>query len=372
MKEFDNGLEKKWDYDLDAPVDSDISVEKLKGFLKPSDTLIFYGGEPLVMVEKMKEIMDNVNCRFMIQTNGLLLDKLPREYLMKLDKMLVSIDGTRNRDVENKGAVHYDKVVSNLGGIRAKGYSGEIVARMVVSEKPDIYEQVMAILKLELFDSVHWQIDAGFYKNDFDFKEFSEFVGEYNKSIDRLLDWWFGEIGKGEIIKMYPFVGILNRVKGWDSETRLPCGAGFANFTINTNGDLSACPIMNSVRNMYCGSMDSGVVGKKVISGCEECGYRKICGGRCLYWREAKLWPKEGDDLICSTIKYLIDGIRSRAEEIEGAGEKAIELSHSARIFGEKGSLEETGAMAENSKRKRKLRKEDFEFEKYFGPEIIP
>ncbi|MBT4376814.1 TIGR04084 family radical SAM/SPASM domain-containing protein [archaeon] len=343
MIEFDNGLEEKWDYEENIPFDSEVSIERLKKFLKPTDTLIFYGGEPLVRIDKMKEIMDNVDCRFCIQTNGIFLDKVPFEYIKRLDKMLVSIDGTRERDVENKGALHYDKAISNVRMLREKGYTGEIVARMVIS-KPDVYEQVMAILDLGLFDSIHWQIDAGFYKNDFDGEEFSKFVEEYNVSIDRLLDWWFENLSavrrtpncgkKGH--KLYPFVGILNRIKDWDKETRLPCGAGYANFTINTKGDLSACPIMNSVKNFYCGSVDKGVK-KEIDCGnwCESCSHRDICGGRCLYSNYAQLWPKEGHDLICKTIKHLIDGIRERSEGLE-------------------------------------LDAKDFEYEKYFGPEIIP
>ncbi len=344
MQEFENGLEKKWNYDLDAPVDSEVSVEKLKSFLKPEDTLIFYGGEPLIMIDKIKEIMDNVDCRFIIQTNGVLLDQLPNEYLMKLDKMLVSIDGTRERNNLGKGNLHYDKIISNLGKIRAEGYKGEIVARMVVTEG-DVYDQIMHLVELingRLFDSVHWQIDAGFYKNDFDLKKFSKFVEEYNNSIDELLDFWIREIGRGNVWKFYPFLGILGRLMGWDKEKCLPCGSGVNNFTINTYGKLSACPIMNSVKNLYCGDIETGINQERKVSGCGNCGYLDICGGRCLYWREAKLWPKEGDELICDTIKHLIDSLREKMPKIR--------------------ELLEEG----------KVKKEDFGFEKYFGPEIIP
>lgn len=344
MQEFENGLEKKWDYDMKTPVDSEVSVKKLKSFLKPEDTLIFYGGEPLVMIDKIKEIMDNVSCKFMIQTNGVLLDKLPIEYLMRLDKMLVSIDGTKERDNWGKGNFHYDKIISNLKKIRAYGYKGEIVARMVVTEG-DIYDQVMHLVELingELFDSIHWQIDAGFYKFDFDKERFSKFVEEYNNSINELLDFWVREIDKGKVWKFYPFLGIFARLMGWDKDKGLPCGSGHSNFSINTKGDLSACPIVNSVKNLYCGNIDEGIKKEIYVKGCSECKYVDICGGRCLYWREAKLWPKEGDELICDTIKHLIDGIRGQVARIE----KAIEEG--------------------------KIKKEDFDFEKYFGPEIIP
>jgi len=207
MQEFENGLEKRWDYDMETPIDSEVPIEKLKNFLKPEDTLIFYGGEPLVMMDKIKEIMDNIDCRFIIQTNGILLDRLPTEYLMKLDKMLVSIDGTKERDSWGKGDFHYDRIISNLKKIRFKGYKKEIVARMVITQG-DIYEQVMHLVELinyGLFDSIHWQIDAGFYKFDFNKEKFSKFVKEYNDSIDELLDFWVREINKGKFVNFTIF-----------------------------------------------------------------------------------------------------------------------------------------------------------------------
>jgi putative peptide-modifying radical SAM enzyme len=383
MHEFDNGLGDKFDYDMETPVDSEVSVEKLKEFLKPDDTLIFYGGEPLVRMEKMIEIMDGMNCHFMIQTNGMLLDKLPTKYLLRLDKMLVSIDGTKERDNLNKGILHYDKIISNLKDVRSRGYKGEIVARMVISES-DVYEQVMHIVELinqGLFDSVHWQIDAGFYKFDFDKEKFSEFVEEYNDSIDELLDFWIREIEKGVVWRFYPFLGILGRLMGWDGDKCLPCGAGVNNFTINTCGKLSACPIMNSVKNLYCGDIKTGVDKEINVRGCGDCSYLDICGGRCLYWREAKLWPKEGDDLICDTIKHLIDGLRGKIPRIkellgEGAeGKRAVKLTPSARTSVDGGVVEEgtkDSLDKETRRTKNLLRKEDFDFEKYFGPEIIP
>ena len=131
---------------------------------------------------KIKEIMDNLDCKFYIQTNGKLLNLIPKEYLKKFGKMLISIDGTKERNDEQKGAGHYDLIMKNIDIIREKGFVGEIVARMVVT-KPDINKQVRHLLDSEKFDSYHFQIDAGFYKNDFDETKFREFVREYNSSI---------------------------------------------------------------------------------------------------------------------------------------------------------------------------------------------
>lgn len=345
MQEFDNGLGDKWDYDEDTPFDTEVSIEKIKKLLKPTDTLIFYGGEPLVKMDRMMEIMDNVDCRFAMQSNGVLLNQLPTKYLMKLDKMLISIDGEKERTNFNRGIGKYEIVTKNLENARARGYTGEIVARMTLSF-PDIYEQVTHLMELRdrgLFNSVHWQIDAEFYKFDYDKEKFTKFVEDYNLSIDKLIEYWMNEIKNGNVMKIYPFLGILCRVMGWDTETRLPCGSGYANYTINTKGELSACPIMNSVKNFYCGSVDSGVT-KEINCGgwCVDCSYLPICGGRCLYSNSAQLWPKEGHDLVCETIKHLIDKISSLKLKIQSLIDEGI------------------------------VSREDFEYEKYFGPEIIP
>ncbi len=345
MEEFENGLEAKWQFD-ESPFYSVVEVEKLKKFLKPEDTLIFYGGEPLIMIDKIKEIMNYVDCRFCMQTNAKLIDKLETKYLLKLDKILVSIDGTKETTDYNKGNYTYEKVISNLKNIRERGFEGEIVARMVVSQEfPDVYSEVLHLIKLineGIFDSIHFQIDAGFYKHDFNYEKFNSFVKTYNKSLTRLIDYWMSEIKKGKVIKIYPFLGIFDSINKGESSL-LRCGSGYANFTITTSGKISACPIMNSVKNFYCGDIEKGIV-KEIhcIEPCTNCEYYSICGGRCLYSNYAKLWPEEGQELICKTIIHLIEEIKRITPEIEKLIEKGI------------------------------VKDEDFYYEKYFGPEIIP
>jgi len=374
MKEFDNGLQEKWDFDLDAPSETEVSIGKLKKFLKPSDTLIFYGGEPLLQIEKIKEIMDNVDARFCMQTNGKLLDKLPPEYVNKISKILVSIDGSRERTDFNKGEGTYDLVLKNLKLIRSRGFEGEIVARMVISQEfPDVFEQVKHLAELALnghtlsghennqelreplqglqagdsgepgvFDSVHWQLDAGFYKFDFDEEKFSEFVERYNNSILKLIEYWIAQMENGEVLRLYPFVAIMDSLlKNEDSKLR--CGSGHTNYTITTNGNLVACPIMGCVKNFYCGNLESEKL-KQIFVGepCVSCDYLKICGGRCLYSNQAKLWPHEGEELICKSVKHLIDELSRGLPSVK------------------------------NLIKKGKISEKDFEYEKYFGPEIIP
>ena len=282
-----------------------------------------------------------------MQTNGKLLNEIPLIYIKKLSKMLISIDGDMKRTDYNRGLGTYEKVIKNILEIREKGYEGEIVARMTLSF-PDIYEQAMHIVGLierHIFDSIHWQIDAGFYKYDFDKKQFKAFAGEYNKSIDKLLDFWIEYMKKNKkVLKLYPFLGIFESLY-YDKAVKLQCGSGYANYTISTNGKIVACPITNGVKDFYCGDVNTPNEPLKEIyvkDPCTSCDYINACGGRCLYSNYAKLWPQEGEELICKTIKHLIDGIDERISEID--------------------VLIDRGVISED----------DFEFERYFGPEIVP
>lgn len=349
MEEFDNGLGEKFQFDMNAPVDSEVSLDSLKKFLKKGDTLIFYGGEPLIKIDKIKAIIDefeNKGIKFCMQTNGKLLNEIPEKYLPKFSKILVSLDGDEERTDFNRGKGNYENVINNLKFARENGFKGEIVARMTISF-PDIFKQTLHLTKLideKLIDSVHWQIDAGFYGNDFNEKVFSKFVKEYNSEISKLINFWIEEMNKGKVLKFYPFLGIFEAIH-YNKEMKLQCGSGHSNYTITTSGKLSACPIVNSIKDFYAGDLNNDIKDLKKFEmkePCASCSDLKYCGGRCLYWNYTKLWPESGDKLICNSVKHLIQEIKRVLPTINQLIEKGIIIE------------------------------KDFEFERYFGPEIIP
>lgn len=348
MKEMDNKLEKKFKFDFSAPTQTNVDLDKLKKFLaKDKDAvLIFYGGEPLLEIEKIKDIINKIHVPFRMQTNGKLLNELPVEYLHKIDKILISLDGDRKRTDFNRGKGTYDLVMNNIDLIRSQGYKGELIARMVISpDFPDIFQQVTHLIKKAGFTSIHWQLDAGFYNNDYDEKKFTIFVKEYNKSITELLDFWIEDMRNNKrVLKIYPFLDIAESLLKNES-TKLRCGAGHSGYAITTDRKIIACPIMNCITDFEAGDLntDPSKLKKFDVSGeCDSCSYKPLCGGRCLYWNKAELWPKKGKELICETIKHLIDEIKKRMPQIN--------------------HLIKNGTIMNL----------DFKHEKYFGPEIIP
>jgi putative peptide-modifying radical SAM enzyme len=348
MKEFDNGLDKVFKFDFSSPCKSEVDVKRLRKFLlkDKNPVLVFYGGEPLLEIEKIKEIIDELKYTkvlFRMQTNGKLLDEIPFKYLKKIDKVLVSLDGTKERTDFNRGEGTYDKVIKNIKQITEKGYDGELIARMVISQEfPDIYEQILDLIN-NGFSSIHWQIDAGFYKFDFNEKKITKFIEEYNQSIKKLIDYWISEMKKGKVLKLYPFLGIVESILK-NEPTKIRCGAGHSGYAITTDGKIMACPIMNCVEDFKAGNLNDSPnnLKKFEVNECKGCEVENLCGGRCLYWRRARLWPKKGDDLICESIKFYIKELKKRIPEIKELITKKI------------------------------IKESDFEYEKYFGPEIIP
>ena len=102
------------------------SIADLKSFLSSdSDPVIeFYGGEPLLRIETMKQVMDEIPGRFVLQTNGLFLHKIEPQYLGKFHTILVSIDGTREVTDRERGNGVYERVMDNVKLIRQNGFRG--------------------------------------------------------------------------------------------------------------------------------------------------------------------------------------------------------------------------------------------------------
>jgi uncharacterized protein len=362
-KEFGDKLNERFKFDFTAPCESKLDVKELKKFiLKDKEPkIIFYGGEPLLNIVKIKEIMDDIpNIAYYLQTNGKLLNEIPAEYVNRFSKILISIDGNKKRTDFNRGKGTYDLVVNNLKLIRKNGFKGEVVARMTISftdKFTDLVKQVKHLFQIG-FNSVHWQLDMGFYESDYNEKYVGEFIRKYNKEVSKLMKFWVKKMKenkkkfgpskiqtKGEVLKIYPFLGIFDSLYH-RTKTKLRCGSGYANYTINTRGNILACPIMNCVENFYVGNVKKSNPNKlkeiSLIEPCPSCEYYTICGGRCLYSNNAKLWPEKGQEQICSSIKFLIKEMIKKIPEIN------ILIA------------------------KNKIKESDFEYEKYFGPEIIP
>jgi putative peptide-modifying radical SAM enzyme len=300
--------------DEDLPVDVTYDTEELYQFLKqdPSPTITFYGGEPLLRADLIERIVREapVN-RFMIQTNGTLLDRLPPETLNRFATILVSLDGREQLTDAHRGEGVYCKVMENVRKVRSRGYEGELIARMTVTEKTDIVDAVSYLADNPdwSFTSIHWQIDANF-AGDFSQRRFSAWAeGSYNPGIRMLVQDWVRRIEKTGIIpKWYPFLDPMeDLLRGQAS--RLRCGSGYANYSILTDGHIVPCPVMIGMRQYYLGHIGTAsplclpVI--PVGGECIGCRIVDFCGGRCLYSNITRPWDLDERRLVCGTVENL-------------------------------------------------------------------
>ncbi|MEM3626989.1 MAG: TIGR04084 family radical SAM/SPASM domain-containing protein [Candidatus Bathyarchaeia archaeon] len=339
------------DYHLPAKLGYDIGL--LDAFCRrdPSCVLIFYGGEPLLCIDEIRRIMDGVKAEhFILQTNGLLLDRLDTEYVNCFHTILVSIDGEESLTDYYRGKGVYKKVIDNLKLIRRNGFKGELIARMTVMEQTDIYRQVRWLVENREFPftSVHWQLNAGFWGKDYLRRNFKKWICEsYNPGIRRLTKFWVDKMEEtGTMLKLYPLLGIAQSLLCGEEESQLRCGAGWINYAIQTDGQIIPCPTMWGMKNYYLGHIGEADPTKlpriPIGKPCTKCDILSLCGGRCLYANVTKRWKPEAYHLVCNATKNLIDSITKEMPRIQ--------------------KLIKTG----------RINQKQFEYMKYNGCEIIP
>ena len=339
--------------DHDIPVALSYDIHNLVRFLEkdPEPVISFYGGEPLLCTENIRTIMDATpTCRYIIQTNGLLIKELEPEYWQQFSTVLISIDGDERTTDQYRGEGVYQAVSDGLHYLRENGFEGEAIARMTIADDTDIYASVSHLLG-EInqgalpFDAIHWQIDANFW-SDYHRRNFQEWAEtSYKPGISRLIKEWTTAIQEGKVQRIYPFIGCMDDLLN-SRRTKLRCGSGHSNYTILTDGHLAPCPCMTGMVRYYAGQIQNANpcnLPEIAVDGeCRSCDIAGFCGGRCLYANIVQPWPPEGRKVICDTIRHLKHELEAAMPIVQSCLEQKI------------------------------IKPSDFSYEKYNGCEIIP
>jgi putative peptide-modifying radical SAM enzyme len=301
------------------------SIDDLGTFLEKDEDiqLMLYGGEPTLRNPLIIKLMDRFpSARFFLQTNALLLNRLPEDNVKRFHSILVSIDGTEETTDEYRSAGVYQKVMENVRWLHAINYQGDIVARMAISEESDIYRDVRHLLDLEKsFDHVHWQLNVIWDAED-NWTDFDRWVEEsYNPGITQLVDEWVSKMEEGNVEGIVPFLSLMyTLLTGESSEMR--CGSGLDTFAIHVDGSIGVCPISPDWEFSLVGNiLDSNPSDLKncmrVDDPCPSCEEFGICGGRCLFANKQKLWGDDGFDKVCDITRHLINELKGQFTKVQ-------------------------------------------------------
>jgi len=316
------------------PVRPSWKIEQFKDFLAKDDSpnICFYGGEPLLFMDKIQEVMNNISAvHYTLQTNGLLLYKLPTEYLNRFTSILISLDGDERITDYSRGKGTYQSVVQNIKDIRSRGFQGDLIARMAVHEQSDIYRDVFYLLNSEelTFDHVHWQLDVEWDDSiDTRWVDFEQWSKDYNLGITKLVNYWLEEMKKGRVRGIVPFLGTFKHILN-DTTTDLPCEAGLRSFAIRTDGKITICPLPPEYEFTVVGDLEDSTPQSvenslQVGEYCKECDVYGLCGGRCLFAEKSRLWGEEGFEKVCNLVKHFIQKLKEIKPEVQNLIEKKI------------------------------------------------
>ncbi len=305
------------------PLDVTYDVCELANFIShdPEAVIGFYGGEPLLAIDRMYEIMDRVPAKaFTLQTNATHLDEVDPAYLNRLDSILVSIDGGREVTDANRHEGVYDTVIKNCRLIRRNGYENDLVARMAFSRRGDIYRDVTHLLSIRdlAFDHVHWQLDV-FWSEIKDEHEVKEWLARYDEGITRLVKDFGDSLEKGLVPGIVPFIPVLRTLINSEPVPHIWCGSGRESFAIMTGGRIDVCPIapelsyspVGDIRNSTPESLrDILPVGEP----CSLCPDKWICGGRCLFANKTNFWGRKWFERVCTSTRHMIKELETLVE----------------------------------------------------------
>ncbi len=300
-----------------VPWNVNYNINKLKEIVERDNesTIIFYGGEPLVNYQYIIEVMDSIKAtRWGIQTNGLLAHKLPQDYWKMMDVVLLSIDGRRINTDSSRGNGVYNSVLKAFYGLKEMGLK-RIIARMTVTEKTDIYTDVMHLINLG-FDLVHWQLNV-IWSERWNFIEWAN--ESYKPGIKKLVDEFLKESRDGRVMGLVPILGVLNAYI-YKPFKGVPCGAGYNSVAVSTDGRVLSCPIAVTEKWANLGTVERGfrINEPSVSEMCKSCDLLPYCGGRCLYFinEGANYWGKSGVNEVDEITKFTVREIIRIGPEI--------------------------------------------------------
>lgn len=244
----------------------------------------FFGGEPTMeypaigeLVQELKRTLpDNLSLKFVLHTNGLLLDQIPTGLLDDLTLVMFSINYEKIPKY-NLANGYFSTIMDNAITTKQKK-DVPMIARLTITEQTSLYTEILQVSNF--FDLVYWQIE-----NCGQFNDFPTFYATYTFEVERTFDYWVRYLEHGFMIKLVPFMAVLKFMFYPDrSDEEFSCGYSRGMIYVQTNGNCYACSDNVEAGVHYMGNIESGIkLGKISLKrfGCTNCSYRCLCMGRC-------------------------------------------------------------------------------------------
>ncbi|MFZ3058385.1 MAG: radical SAM protein [Candidatus Methanoperedens sp.] len=314
---FWNNIESEKKCNKLNPLDLKKFIENTKKIYEDdSNVIVFYGGEPLLNQDLIEDIINVVGRNeiiYCLYTNGILLHTLRENILNKLSYIAVSIDGDKEFNDKHRGEGSFNKVIDEVIELK-RNFKGEVVARLTLTPENSLGKSVLGIINY--FDHIYWQFESSpKLENSHNQLEI------YNQELDLLLDFWLRNMEEGRIYNIIPFQCITTTLLWNKRADSLRCGCGTSFIFIDTDGNCYSCDELINYNQFHIGNIygeikfSNGYLYKKMMSYCEKCSIRDICGGRCI--SAYVKYSQEKFLFYCENSKILIDKIKQSLPRIK-------------------------------------------------------
>ncbi len=265
--------------------------------------LDFFGGEPLMNFDTVKQIVEYARSRekecgkrfrFTITTNGLLLDDDKIDFINKeMSNVVLSIDGRKetndNVRIRVDGSGCYDSILPKFKKlVEQRGDKEYYVRGTFTKYNIDFCEDVFSLYN-EGFDQISVEPVVCGSENPYALteKELSEIFKEYERLAERIL----ANEDKGEKFNFFHFM--LDLDQGPCAIKRLRgCGCGNEYVAVTPDGDIFPCHQFVGIDEFKMGNLYEGTFNQDMKSDfaaahvytkpeCRECWAKFYCSGGC-------------------------------------------------------------------------------------------
>jgi radical SAM protein with 4Fe4S-binding SPASM domain len=300
---------------------------------KEEAVICFYGGEPLLAMEKImriKEIIDHACCplpvRYMLYTNGSLLEKAVANhpgFFRDLWLTSISIDGRREQHEAVRPGTDLQKIHQGLSALRGIA-AGKTLMWSTLRENQslaDCFAEFLDLHEQKLMDLFFWH----WVETEQPFERFADYCARYEADLGLVMDHYLARLREGHILPVvhineliiFALTGLRRNSSG--------CGVEVADNFDLIDGKIHSCADLPP--EMAIGHIDPegyphirpvdlmSLVEYKKPLGCYQCGVHDYCGGRCPV--QAQISSGERLRQYCQLMRLHVGIVLSSLDEIK-------------------------------------------------------
>lgn len=299
---------------------------------KKEAVICFYGGEPLLAMEKImqvKKILDYACCplpvRYMLYTNGSLLDKAVANhsgFFKDLWLTSVSIDGRRQQHEAVRPGTDLPRIHQGLKALRGVA-TGKTLMWSTLRENQslaDCFAEFLDLHEQQLMDLFFWH----WVETEQPFERFAEYCARYEADLEMVMVHYLARLREGQIPPLLHVNELIIFALTGQRRNSSGCGVEVADNFDLIDGKIHSCADLPP--EMAIGHIDAeghphirpvdlmGLVAYKKPLGCYQCGVHDYCGGRCPV--QAHISSGERLRQYCQLMRLHVGIVLSHLDEI--------------------------------------------------------